>query len=105
MAQLRLLLIISLAWFAFIFNIQHIALPGQQALSLDIAVYALMLLTAVAFFSFPNLAKQNFILSLFFLLGLYALSLSARGMLNGTQTVIATASDTVVIFVNLALLR
>jgi lipopolysaccharide/colanic/teichoic acid biosynthesis glycosyltransferase len=105
MAQLRLLLIVSLAWFAFIFNAQQIVVPGIPALSLDIAVYALMLLTAVTFFSFPNLAKQNVIISYLVLIALYFVSLGTRRMPAVEHTLYDTAIDAVVIFVNLVLLR
>src|SRR5712691_6450994 len=102
MAQLRLLLIISLAWFASLFNIERIGLLFHQSISLDTAVYAIMIITGVAFFCFPNIGKQSKWVSLIIIMMTYLVSRVLRGL---PITATSTAVDGAVMFGGLLLLR
>ncbi len=59
MGQLRLLLIITLAWFTFLFNIERIDVAGQQPFNIDTSIYVLAITASVALLAFPNLGARR----------------------------------------------
>ncbi len=59
MGQLRLLLIITLAWFAFLFNLGRIDVAGQPQLKIDPSVYAIAIIASVSLLAFPNLGTRK----------------------------------------------
>src|SRR5438552_3715483 len=59
MGQLRLLLIITLAWFTFLFNIERIDVAGQQPFNIDSGVYVVAIIASVAMLAFPNLGTRK----------------------------------------------
>src|SRR2546423_1500168 len=84
MAQLRLLLIITLCWFAILFNLERVSGLAQVPITLDTTVYALVILTSVALLSFPNFSTSNVWLARAVLLASYgAARLLFSSNLNG----------------------
>jgi lipopolysaccharide/colanic/teichoic acid biosynthesis glycosyltransferase len=71
MAQLRLLLIITLCWFAILFNIERISELVREPITLDATVYAVVIITSVALLTFPNLSSVNIWLSRVVMLAIY----------------------------------
>src|SRR6266850_1547386 len=59
MGQLRLLLIITLAWFAFLFNIERIDVAGQQPFNIESVVYVIAIISSVSLLAFPNLGARK----------------------------------------------
>ncbi len=74
MAQLRLLLIITLCWFAILFNIERVSELAREPVTLDATVYAVVILTSVALLSFPNLGSLNVWFSRAVMLAVYAVA-------------------------------
>src|SRR5688572_5901320 len=105
MAQLRLLLIVCLSWFAVLFNIERIVLWNNQTIDLDTSVYAIMILIGVALFCFPNLSRQSKWLIFASMLVGYFASVGVRGEVLANKAIHTIAIDSVVMFTGLLLFR
>src|SRR5687767_4837108 len=105
MAQLRLLLIVCLSWFAVLFNIERLVLWNNQTIDLDTSVYAMTILVGVALFCFHNLSRQSKWFTFAAMLVGYFASMGARGELLANKPIHTIAIDGVVMFTGLLLFR
>src|SRR5438309_11748241 len=100
MAQLRLLLISVVAWFALLFNIGHIYLFGQP-LMLDPIVYVVIILSCVALLTFPSIGTQKYWAFNIAVFGVYLVLRTVFGQPWTEQSVYAYVADVAVLFMSL----
>jgi lipopolysaccharide/colanic/teichoic acid biosynthesis glycosyltransferase len=105
MAQLRLLLIICLAWFAILFRIGNVAVWGNETIEIGTAVYAIMIIVGFGMFLFPSLSRLNPVLTYTGMVVLYMASIGARGMTLADDTISSYAVDLGVMLIGLLLIR
>jgi lipopolysaccharide/colanic/teichoic acid biosynthesis glycosyltransferase len=57
--QTRILLVVTVMWFVFLFNIERLSLFGQKPFNLDTSTYVTAALISVALLAYPDLAYRN----------------------------------------------
>jgi lipopolysaccharide/colanic/teichoic acid biosynthesis glycosyltransferase len=57
--QTRILLVVTVMWFVFLFNIERLDLFGQKPFNLDTSTYVVAALISVALLAYPDLAYRN----------------------------------------------
>ncbi|MCZ7545299.1 MAG: sugar transferase [Anaerolineae bacterium] len=104
MARLRSFLILTILWFAFLFNIERLDVLGSEPFNLASFVYVLAIAISAALVVFPNLGHQNLQLSRLAVLAIYGVT---RTLFRGweTEPVHQFLVEGVALLITLALMR